>query len=93
MRDWIGTDLLVVWGSDLANNQPVAGSGEPIDISVPVTRDTDSGRGDSIVQTGLATFNNSLLSYIIFAANEETRAARIRKGQGDSDDIGAPACK
>ena len=24
LRDWIGTDLLVVWGSDLANNQPVA---------------------------------------------------------------------
>ncbi len=23
LRDWIGTDLLVVWGSDLANNQPV----------------------------------------------------------------------
>ncbi len=24
LKDWIGTDLLVVWGSDLANNQPVA---------------------------------------------------------------------
>jgi molybdopterin-dependent oxidoreductase alpha subunit len=24
LRDWIGTDLLVVWGSDLANNQPVS---------------------------------------------------------------------
>jgi hypothetical protein len=82
-------------GSDLydANNQPVPSRGEPIDISVPLTRETDAGRGASIVQTGLATFNNSLLSYIIFAANEETRAARIRKGLGDSDDLGAPACK
>ena len=24
LKDWIGTDLLVIWGSDLANNQPVA---------------------------------------------------------------------
>lgn len=24
LKDWIGTDLLVVWGSDLANNQPVS---------------------------------------------------------------------
>lgn len=23
LKDWIGTDLLVIWGSDLANNQPV----------------------------------------------------------------------
>jgi hypothetical protein len=60
---------------------------------VPVTRSIDAGRGDSIVQTGLSTFNTSLLSYIIFAANEETRAARIRKGLGEGDDLGAPACK
>jgi len=24
LKDWIGTDLLVLWGSDLANNQPVS---------------------------------------------------------------------
>lgn len=24
LKDWIGTDLLIVWGSDLANNQPVS---------------------------------------------------------------------
>ncbi len=24
LTDWIGTDLLVIWGSDLANNQPVS---------------------------------------------------------------------
>jgi hypothetical protein len=46
-----------------------------------------------VIQTGLATFDNSLLSYIIFAANEETRAARIRGGLGSADELGAPACK
>ena len=24
LKDWIGTDLLIIWGSDLANNQPVS---------------------------------------------------------------------
>jgi hypothetical protein len=76
-----------------ANNISIPGSAAPITINVPVTTYLDSGLGDSIVQTGLATFNNSLLSYIIFAANEETRSGRIRKGLGDSDDPTAPACK
>jgi hypothetical protein len=77
-----------------ANNQPLEGNlGQAIELNVPLTRDIDIGLGDSIVQTGLSTFNNSLLAYIIFAANEETRAARFRKGLGDSDDVGAPACK
>ncbi len=76
-----------------ANNLSVSGAAKPITINVPVTFGPDTGLGDSIVQTGLSTFNNSLLSYIIFAANEETRAARFRKGLGDSDDVGAPACK
>ena len=53
----------------------------------------DAGLAGSIVQTGLVTFDDSLLSYVIFAANMETRASRIRRGLGDSDDIGAPACK
>jgi len=56
-------------------------------------RVVDLARGESAVQSGLSTFNNSLLSYIIFAANEETRAARLRKGLGEGDDLGAPACK
>jgi len=76
-----------------ANNLPVSGAAKPITINVPVNFGLDAGLGDAIVQTGLSTFNNSLLSYIIFAANEETRAARFRKGLGDSDDAGAPACK
>jgi hypothetical protein len=69
-----------------ANNLPVPGSALPITINVPVTLGADGLRGDSIVQTGLFTFNSSLLSYIIFAANEETRTARIRRGILLTDD-------
>jgi len=69
------------------------GTSQPITINTPVTYGFDAGRGEAIVQTGLSTFNNALLAYIIFAANEETRAARFRKGVGDSDDFGAPDCK
>ena len=53
----------------------------------------DGGRGASVVQTGRTTFNNALLAYIIFAANEETRSSRFRRVLGDSDDLGAPTCK
>jgi hypothetical protein len=75
------------------NNQVLPGTSSPVTINVPVQFDADPGLGSSIIQTGLQTFNNALLSYIIFAANEETRAARFRKVLGDSDDPGAPACK
>jgi hypothetical protein len=82
-----------------SNNVPLGGSSYPIEFPITVNvagsylRVTDSGLGDAIVQTGLSTFDESLLSYIIFAANEETRAARIRRGLGDGDDLGAPACQ
>jgi hypothetical protein len=76
-----------------ANNVPLTGIVYPVTLNVPVTYVTDGARGDSIVQTGVQTFDSSLLAYIIFAANEETRTARIRKGLGEGDDLGAPACK
>jgi len=75
------------------NNVAQPGNSAPITINTPVVYDYDSGLGSSIVQTGLQTFNNALLAYIIFAANEETRAARFRKVLGDNDDAGAPNCK
>jgi len=75
------------------NNVAQPGTSAPITINTPVVYDYDSGLGSSIVQTGLQTFNNALLAYIIFAANEETRAARFRKVLGDNDDAGAPTCK
>jgi hypothetical protein len=52
----------------------------------------DAGLAGSIVQTGAFTFDESLLSYIIFANNVETRAFGIRKGIGE-DDAGVGACK
>jgi hypothetical protein len=53
----------------------------------------DPGLAGGVVQTGLITFDDQLLSYVIFAANEETRAIRIKRGLNDSDDAGTPACK
>ncbi|MFM9969676.1 MAG: beta strand repeat-containing protein, partial [Burkholderiales bacterium] len=35
---------------------------------------------------------DGLLGYIIYAANEETRAARVRAGLGASDDSNSPSC-
>jgi hypothetical protein len=82
-----------------SENTPLGGEGAPSVFPITVNaaggfvRVIDPLRSDAVVQTGLATFNESLLSYIIFAANEETRSARIRRGLSDSDDLGAPACK
>jgi hypothetical protein len=78
-----------------ANNIALTGLAVPITVNAPggLTKDLDVGRGDAVVQTGLSTFNESLLAYSIFAANEETRSGRFRKGLGEGDDLGAPACK
>ncbi|HWA36330.1 MAG TPA: hypothetical protein VG873_00565, partial [Burkholderiales bacterium] len=64
-----------------------------IQTSAPLTYSLDAGLGDAVIQVGRSLFDNSLLGYVIFAANEETRAGRIRKGLGEGDDLGAPACK
>jgi hypothetical protein len=37
-------------------------------------------------------FEDSLMSYIIFAANEETRTGRIRTGVSSTDDMNKPSC-
>jgi len=37
-------------------------------------------------------FDESLMSYIIFAANEETRTGRIRTGISTMDDSSKPSC-
>jgi hypothetical protein len=59
------------------------------------------GRVSTVNQSGLSsafiTANSpraydSLLGYIIFAANEETRAARLRAGLSTSDDSNMPSC-
>jgi hypothetical protein len=83
-----------------ANNVDLAGSigypqASPITVSLAGSflRILDGGLAAGVVQTGVTTFDDSLLSYTIFAANEETRAIRIRRGFGDEDDIGVAACR
>jgi hypothetical protein len=82
-----------------SENTPLGGEGAPkafpITIDAPggFVRSVDQRRSDSIIHTGLTTFNLSLLNYIIFAANDETQRARVRRGFSDSDDVGSPACK
>jgi hypothetical protein len=63
-----------------ANGAPVTGAAFPITVSGgTIAKGADPFRGDSVVQTGLSAFNDSLLSYIIFAANVETRT-KIKSG-------------
>ena len=81
-----------------SHNVPLGGGSFPIQFPITVNTGSfvkvlDQGLGAAVVQTGLSVFDQSLLSYIIFAANEETRASRIRRGLGEGDDLGAPACK
>ena len=37
-------------------------------------------------------FDDSLLAYIIFAANEETRTGRINTNTSNADDASKPSC-
>jgi hypothetical protein len=94
----------MIGGSDSgffdSNNVDLAGSlAYPQAFPITVTlagafqRVFDSSLASGVVQTGLTTFDDSLLSYVIFAANVETRALRFRQGLTDGDDIGAPACR
>jgi hypothetical protein len=53
---------------------------------------TGARYADASILSGVNLFDESLLSYIIFAANEETRAARIRRGSFGDSDLGPP-CK
>jgi hypothetical protein len=96
--------FFMIGGSDSGffdtNNVDLAGSllypqAFPITVNLAgnFIREVDLGLASGVVQTGLATFDDSLLSYIIFAANEETRALRIRRGFGDGEEVGAPACR
>ena len=99
-----GSSFYMIGGSDSgffdANNVDLAGSlaypqAFPITVSLAggFQKVFDSGLAAGVVQTGLITFDDSLLSYVIFAANVETRALRFRRDMAESDDIGAPACR
>jgi hypothetical protein len=99
-----GGSFYMIGGSDSgffdANNVDLAGSlaypqAFPITVSLAGSfqKIFDAGLAGSVVQTGLITFDDSLLSYVIFAANVETRAIRFRRDLADSDDVGAAACR
>jgi hypothetical protein len=94
----------MIGGSDSgffdSNNVDLAGSlsypqAFPITITLAgaFQRVFDSALASGVVQTGLTTFDDSLLSYVIFAANVETQVLHFRRGSSDSDEVGAPACK
>ena len=53
---------------------------------------SDPARAVAYIQTGVKGFDTSLLNYLIFAANEETKASRLRTGAGGSDDSNLPSC-
>ncbi|MBE0627388.1 MAG: hypothetical protein IH606_21525, partial [Burkholderiales bacterium] len=54
---------------------------------------TDATRATAFIQSlSPRGFDDSLMSYIIFAANEETRAGRINTGLSNVDDSNKPSC-
>jgi hypothetical protein len=78
-----------------AADVPLQGTGVPITINIlnggVLTRSFDFGRDDAVIQTGRNVFDQSLLNYLIFAANE-AGARRIRRGSKDDDDDAGAAC-
>ena len=53
---------------------------------------TQAGISSAFITANSARSYDSLLGYIIYAANEETRASRARGGLGASDDSNSPSC-
>ena len=54
---------------------------------------TDVTKASAFVQSlSPRGFDDSLMAYIIFAANEETRTGRIRVGVSNADDANKPSC-
>jgi hypothetical protein len=56
------------------------------------TQFNDPGLAPATIVANSPRNFDSLLSYIIFAANQETQAARIRSGQTSLDDSNLPSC-
>jgi len=54
---------------------------------------TDGTKATAFIQSASPRgFDDSLMSYIIFAANEETRTGRIRTNISNLDDSSKPSC-
>jgi hypothetical protein len=93
---------LIIIGSGLSSgifngqNLELDGNDLPIRITFTdggtINKISDPGRGSAYIQTGVKLFDTSLLNYLIFAANEETRTSRLRAGLTGGDDSNLPAC-
>jgi hypothetical protein len=85
-------------GSGIFNGQnlELSGASLPIEINFAggggIHKISDPNRSAAYIQTGVRLFDTSLLNYLIFAANEETRTARVRAGLGAGDESNLPAC-
>jgi hypothetical protein len=85
-------------GSGIFNGQnlELSGTSLPIEINFSggggIHKISDPNRSAAYIQTGVKLFDTSLLNYLIFAANEETRTARVRAGLGAGDESNLPAC-
>jgi len=54
---------------------------------------TDADKATAFIQSlSPRGFDDSLMAYVIFAANEETRAGRINTGLSNVDDANKPSC-
>jgi hypothetical protein len=53
---------------------------------------TQAGISSAFITADSPRSYDSLLSYLIFAANEETQAARVRAGISTTDDSSSPSC-
>jgi hypothetical protein len=83
-------------------NRSLDGTGVPITFIfqqggvVPVQPNIPGGStgafGPAVVQTGVNSFDENLLRYIIFSQLDAAKADRIRRGLSD-DDVGGAACQ
>lgn len=88
-------------GSGLFTGSGQALSGPPYNLPIEVNLKggqvviTQSSIYGSVatVKSDVTPVYDGLLNYIIYAANEETRAARIRAGLGAGDDSNLPSCQ
>ena len=71
---------------------PASGAGATFSGGGRLTTIIDGPMSSAFIQANSPRAFDGLLSYIIFAANEETRAGRIRAGLGTSDDANLPTC-
>ena len=95
---------LIIIGNDTTSglfngqDEKITGKSLPIKVNFGGSADFryafDNARSSAYIQSGVIPigFDSSLINYLIFAANEETKATRLRAGLGAGDDSSAPSC-